>query len=63
RWQYIACLWRKQHDIGTVFYRGNGMWFFSTVLCPLVIICCVAGIVNAMAVRREFKRCQLQNGI
>ena len=32
------------------------MWFFSTVLCLLVIVCCVAGILNAMAVRREFKR-------
>lgn len=32
------------------------MWFFSTVLCLLTILCCVAGLVNALAVRREFKR-------
>ncbi|HFP0494797.1 TPA: hypothetical protein ACHK9A_005487 [Escherichia coli] len=39
---------------------ADSMWFFSTVLCLLVIICCVAGIVNAMAVRREFKRSREQ---
>ncbi|ECD9453471.1 hypothetical protein FNI12_22280 [Salmonella enterica subsp. salamae] len=29
------------------------MWFFSTVLFLLIVICCVAGVVNALAVRRE----------
>ena len=29
---------------------------FSIVLCLLIIIGCVAGMVNTMAVRREFKR-------
>ncbi|EDB4449709.1 hypothetical protein A7U12_19675 [Salmonella enterica subsp. enterica serovar Enteritidis] len=29
------------------------MWFFSTVLFLLIVICSVAGVVNALAVRRE----------
>lgn len=29
------------------------MWFFSTVLFLLIVICSVAGFVNALAVRRE----------
>ncbi|HAJ6980376.1 TPA: hypothetical protein HNO01_20545 [Escherichia coli] len=29
------------------------MWFFSTVLFLLIVICCVTGVVNALAVRRE----------
>lgn len=58
--QDIACLWRKQHDTGTGFCGSNGMWFFSTVLCLLTILCCVAGLVNALAVRREFKRLREQ---
>ena len=30
------------------------MWFFSTIIFLIIIICGVAGIVNAFAVRREF---------
>ncbi|KYR43477.1 hypothetical protein AML55_12100 [Escherichia coli] len=29
------------------------MCFFSTVLFLLIVICCVAGVVNALAVQRE----------
>ncbi|HFU7893226.1 TPA: hypothetical protein ACH7CB_005648, partial [Escherichia coli] len=55
----IARLWRKQHDTGTgtvlepCFQGVPDMWFFSTVLFLLIVICSVAGVVNALAVRRE----------
>lgn len=36
------------------------MWFFSTVLFLLIVICCVAGVVNALAVQRELHARRVQ---